>query len=163
MAYGVLSTVVTGTPITTAWGNGVKANFDAAFPLGVDAWTDYTPTLVQTGAVTKTVAFCKYQRIGRTIFVRMRLAVTGAGTAPAPVQVGFPVTAITAASVPCGHGMVFDTSTTTRYAGTWEQVGTAAAELTTDATGGATWGTTPSIALASGDVITAAFCYEAAT
>lgn len=164
MGYTAPTTRATGFFVTAAvWDQDVVDNQNAAFPLGVDAWTDYTPTLVQTGAVTKTVTFCKYQRIGRTIFVRMRLNVTGAGTAPAPVQIGFPVTAAAAVSVPCGHGMVFDASATTRYAGTFEQASTTAAELTTDATGGSTWGTTPNIALASGDVITAQFCFEAAS
>lgn len=112
MAYAALSTVVTGTGIASSWGNQIKANFDAAFPLGVTGWTSYTPTLTQSGAVTKTVTYAKYQRVGRLITVTCFLTVTGSGTANNPVIVGLPVAAASSTTnLPMGTMFVFDNGT----------------------------------------------------
>lgn len=72
-------------------------------PINPDtAWTAYTPTLVQSGAVTKTVNSARYMRSGRTITAQVGLTCTGAGTAANAVQVGLPVPAASTNSFPIG-------------------------------------------------------------
>lgn len=65
---------------------------------GVPTWsalpaTGYTPTLTQSGAVTKTVTVADYVQIGKLVTVWFRLDITGAGTTNNPILVGLPVTA----------------------------------------------------------------------
>lgn len=85
MAYSTLPTVVTGTPIASAtWGNVIKANFDAAFPLGVDAWTSWSSTLTNL-TLGNGVVVSKYQRIGRSIHWRFKFTLgstSAVGTGP---------------------------------------------------------------------------------
>jgi hypothetical protein len=81
------------------------------------AWTAYTPTLTQSAAVTKTVTYAKYVRIGKTVCFSLYLDVTGTGTAANEVVVGLPVTAATSAGVHVGSGMIFDASAGIVYNG----------------------------------------------
>lgn len=167
MAYSVITTPVTGTTISTAaFGIKVKDNFDAAFALGVDAWTSWTPTLVQSGAVTKTVTFAKYQRIGRTIHFRIKLSVTGTGTASNAVKVGLPVACVETADYTLGQGFLFDSSASASYKAVMSPAGNATELflLPTDGTVANVLGLTAfTAALASGDVIACAGTYEAAS
>lgn len=112
MPYSVLPSVSSGDPITSSWGNNVAANFAAAFPAEVGAWTDYTPTLTQSSAVTKTVTRARYQRIGRLVFVEVLLDVTGTGSANNAVTLSLPVTAAFGSAIlPVGHFLVHDFGT----------------------------------------------------
>ena len=165
MAYSTLPTVVTGADILTSWGNAVKANFDAAFPLGVDGWTAYTPTLVQSGAVTKTVAYAKYQRVGRLITVNVLLNATGAGTAANEVRVGLPVTAAQASALCVGSGYLFDSSAALVYKGFVVIDNTSYVTMlpSTSTTAGRVGDDTFTAALASGDTISLSAVYEAAS
>lgn len=93
MAYSVITTPVTGTTISTVdFGIKVKDNFDAAFPLGIDAWTSYSPanTNVTVGNGTETAA---YQRVGRLITVRYRLTWGSTTAFGGTVEIGMPVAA----------------------------------------------------------------------
>lgn len=164
MAYSVLATVVTGTPISsTTFGNVVKDNFDAAFPLGVDGWTSYTPTLTQSGAVTKTSTYAKYQRVGRLITVNVLLDITGSGSASNVVLIGVPVTGAAAGAMACGTGYIFDTSAGTTYSGVAQLITTTTIRIFPPS------GTNPlglgtfTAALASGDQVSLAVAYEAAS
>ncbi len=158
----------------TAWVHGpiaanattyVTAADDQGDFVPMNAWETYTPTLTQSGAVTKTVTYAKFVRMGRTIVANVVLAVTGAGTANNAVKVGLPVAATTSALV-VGIMEIIDASVgTTRYSGT------AFLDSTTEIVGicnadapymGQT-GSDFAVALASGDSIRLAFSYEAAT
>lgn len=80
MAYTTPRTWVTGELVTAAMLNEqVRDNQDAAFPLGVAAWTSWTPTLtnITVGSGTSVGA---YQRVGRTIHYRWKFTY-GAGSA----------------------------------------------------------------------------------
>jgi hypothetical protein len=59
-------------------------------------WTDYTPTLAQGVTVTKTVNYARYVRFGRTIHAQGLVSVTSTGTAASAISMGFPVTPATA-------------------------------------------------------------------
>lgn len=168
MAYTTPRTWVTGELVTAAMLNAnIRDNENAAFPLGVDAWTTYTPTLTQSATVTKTVTYAKYQRIGRLIVVNCVLTVTGAGTAANAITVGVPVAAASAGFMVVGAGYVQDVS-----AGPLNYSGIAVLSTTTtiqfaNAQGAATGGLLGvggfTAALASPDVVSFSITYEAAT
>lgn len=128
------------------------------------AWTDYTPTLTQSGAVTKTVTSARWVRAGRRVSFQVVLTATGSGTANNVVLVGLPVAAV-ATLLPMGSGMIFDTSASTFYSGLL--LGGASASVAQIVANGNVIGLggTSAVfaaALASGDIIYAAGTYEAA-
>lgn len=163
MPYASLTTVVSGTPIASAsFGNQVKANFDAAFPLGVDGWTAFTPTLTQSATLTKTVNYAKYQRVGRTIFCVINLAITSAGTAGNAILVGLPVTAASSSGI-VGVFRYFDSGSAI-YVGTASADGgsTSVTRLFAPSSTAA-FGINPAVTAASGDTVEVSITYEAAT
>lgn len=68
------------------------ADLNAAFG-GGGAWTPYTPALTQNVALTKTSSSGWVRLGGRIILARFNLAITSAGTANNPIEVGLPVPA----------------------------------------------------------------------
>lgn len=165
MAWSTPATWVAGAVLTAAQLNQqLRDNFNAAHALGVDAWTAYTPALWQGGAVSSANVRSVYQRVGRLIVAQFRITATAAGSAANKVTVTLPVTAASATgNLPTGSGVIFDTSTTTNYGGTWWLDSTTAVALVGDWSGAANWGATPSIALASGDSLAGVIIFEAAT
>lgn len=83
MAYSTPRTWVAGAVLTAAQLNqDIRDNELATFPLGVGAWTAYTPT-VKLGATTVTIVNdSRYYRIGRLIVVELafRFSNLNAGT-----------------------------------------------------------------------------------
>jgi hypothetical protein len=63
----------------------VKTYIDTAVPA---AWTDWTPTVTQSGAVTVTVTFAKYLVVAKKATLLAKLAVTGAGTGGNSILLG---------------------------------------------------------------------------
>jgi hypothetical protein len=162
MPYTTLATVVAGQPIsTTTFGNQVKANFDAAFPLGVDAWTTWTPTLTQSGSVSHTVSRARYQRIGRTVILLALLSLTGSGTSGnAIVLGGFPVSAASTNAI-LGFFRYFDAGNTI-YAGTAFGASSTTAQFQVSSNGNP-MGVNPTFGAASGDSLWAMVIYEASS
>jgi len=131
------------------------------------ALTNFTPAITQGGAVTATVAYARYQRIGRMILGSLFLSVTGSGTASNSIVVTLPVTAITA-DVTAGSFSLFDTGTGVWHTGSVYLVFTSSMAFIRNASGGATFlmggGTSGyTDGLVAGDKIYAMFQYEAAT
>jgi len=96
-----------------SWGTTVNANFDQVYDdvlakLGV--WTAYTPVLTQSGAVTKTVVYARYFKLGRLVTVSMLMTITGTGTANATITVSLPFTAVQAGNMTVGAGHVYNAS-----------------------------------------------------
>lgn len=85
MAYTTPATWVAGAVLTAAQLNAqLRDNLNAAFPLGVDAWTSWTPTLVNLTLGNGTVS-AKYHRIGRRICWRFKFTLgstSAVGTLP---------------------------------------------------------------------------------
>jgi hypothetical protein len=129
------------------------------------AWTAWTPTVTQLGAVSVTVTSAVYGRWGRMIVGHLRLSVTGTGTAANAVTVSLPVTSARA-SVPVGSGGVYDVSATLNYTGNVSLSSTTAFVFEPQGLGvsanpiGVAGFTA---ALAAGDIIQAFFQYEAAS
>lgn len=73
------------------------------------AWTTYTPTLTQSGAVSKTVDYARWTRMGRYVAVEVFLTCSGSGTANNVVEIGLPLTAAFATKLlPVGTFFLFD-------------------------------------------------------
>lgn len=166
MAYTTPRTWVTGELVTAAMLNQqIRDNENAAFPLGVDAWTTFTPTLTQSVTVTKTVVYGKYQRIGRLIVAQVFLTVTGAGTAGQFIIVGLPVAAVyNTQPQEVGTGTVFDTSANQAWKGPAILQG--ASTVFFRATGASTsvlGAADMTLGLAVGDNVSYSVMYESAT
>lgn len=168
MAYPATpKTWVAGDVLTAAQLNAeLRDALLGAFPLGAPdgAWTSWTPTLTQSGAVTKTVTYARYTRIGRTIMFALDLSATGAGVAANAVTVTLPVTAA-ASAVQLGTGVIYDVSAGILYSGTVALASTAAAQIWPAADGAASaLGVRAfTAALAAGDLIRMTGTYESAT
>lgn len=147
----------------------------AVFPAGTavtagliasEAWTPWVPSVTQSVAVTTTVLTARYIKIGRIVHTYVRLNVTGAGTAGQPVFITLPVPGFAHGGngIPVGSGWIYDSSTTTMYAGSYNIQGAGTTvDLVTDATAGNDWGVVPSIGLANADQISFHLTYEAAS
>ena len=139
-------------------------SFEALFS-GLSGLTAYTPTLVQSGAVTKTSTAAWFQA-GKLTVVYWSLAVTGSGTGNNAVTVGLPGTAKTG-SAAYGSGNIVDASAVTNNPGVVVLASTTSVSYidSTQATGGVRLGNTGTVfsaALASGDTVAGAVVYEAA-
>jgi hypothetical protein len=170
MAFVAWRTWVAGAVVTAAQLNqDIRDNLNAWFPLasgsGV-AWTAYTPTLTQTGTVTKTVTKARYTQIGKTVIGEVVLAVTGSGTGNSAITVSLPVTAASANNQSCGTGFIFDSSASLNYPAMAYLSSTSVLSLmdstfpTLVASGQS--GAAFSVALASPDSVNVSFFYEAA-
>lgn len=159
MAYTAPRTWVTGELVTAALLNThVRDNLNAAFPLGVDAWTSYTPTLTQSTTLTKTVTYARYQRIGRTIHMAVDLAITSAGVSGNNIVLGLPLTASVVTGV-VGVFRYFDAGNTI-YTGTALGASTTTVVFYVSSNGNA-MGVNPTFAAASGDSLQCQITYEA--
>lgn len=164
MGYTTPTTRASGYLVTAAtWNAEIVDNQNAAFPLGVDAWSTYTPTLVQSGAVTKTATYAKYQRVGRLITVQIKLDVTGPGTAANTVTVGLPVAAVIGANACIGSGFIYDASANLFYGGIARKDGADTFSFVPTSTDSATQlGVSVfTAALAASDIVGATVTYEA--
>lgn len=143
----------------------VIAILATAFPFGVGAWQVYTPTLVQSGAVTFTSLGARYTQIGKTVIGEALLSVTGTGTASNDVRIGLPVAALGGGSgLATGVGYLYDASAFLAYkAFVILDAATYVTLLPTNTTTVGRLGSdTFTAALASGDFISCQFTYEAA-
>lgn len=167
MAYPATpKTWVAGDVLTAAQLNAeLRDALLGAFPLGPPdtAWTSYTPTLTQPGAVTKTVTYAKYQRVGRLIVANGLLTCTGTGTAANQVAVGLPVAAAQAANMPAGSLYIFDASAGLFYNAVLSLTTTTTGVGFVNASGNALGVNSFTAALAAADIVGFSAIYESAT
>ena len=151
MAWTTPRTWVTNETATASNFNvHVRDNLNALY----GTTTTYTPQIDQgvTTNIAKTVTEARYVQTGRIVDVWFQLALTAAGTAGSAVSVTLPVTASGhSTNVPVGEGLIFDTSTSTRYQGVWELASSTTLIFGYSQASASAWGAVPSIALASGD------------
>lgn len=99
-------------------GGTTQFSVNADGSVGGLAWTAFTPTVTQGGAVTVTVATARYRVLGKLAIVQMTLAVTGTGTINTDVAVNVPAAIQSAATgVILGTMMVSDSSAGINYLG----------------------------------------------
>ena len=125
------------------------------------AWTSFTPTVGQSGAVTVTNTRSRYARYGRTIHFTISLSVTGSGTGGNNILISLPVTAASAGEAMPGTGVVVDTSAGLTYVG-WSYIQSTTECLILTDVGTALGAAVFTAALASGDTIKISGTYEAA-
>ena len=164
MAWSTLTARSAGDAILASDQNITAANFVELAPF-FSAWTSWTPTLAQGAStnIAKTILYAKSVKIGRVVLANFRINITAAGTAGSDFTMTLPYTATATANLVIGHGFYFD-SGVARYAGSWElnSAGTAVS-ISGDWSGGASWGSTPNVAAANGDVCSGLLMYEAAS
>jgi len=128
-------------------------------PMG--AWINTSGTTIsQSNAVTFTIYYSKYIKLGRLVHWNFAYAITGAGTAGTAITLSLPVSIFTQISV-IGSGWVYDASTNTRYAFIAEVNSSNSISLVGDWSTGFAWGAVPSLGLANGDQIRGSLTYEA--
>lgn len=136
----------------------LASDIDALFPVGVGAWTAFTPTITQSTAVSfnATTARCRYYKVNRWVHARYYLPVTSAGVTANVIALSLPVTAAGSEDVG-GDISVFDASANNNHIG-YVQSNGAGGLAGVEIAGliGATF------ALANGDVIRANIDYESA-
>lgn len=132
------------------------------------ALTAWTPAITQSGGVTCTVTRAVYTRNGRWISGTFYLVVTGTGSASNVVTISLPVTAVgNNGDYFVGNGKIYDASTTFGHVSIMVLHSSTTMKFevvqggSVDAYLGAA-GSTFTAALASGDVCTGQFQYEAA-
>lgn len=126
------------------------------------AWTSYTPTITQSGAVTKTVTYAKYMQIGKAVICNVTLAVTGSGTGSNEITVTVPVTAATSnANLVVGAGRAVVASGTVNNSGTCPVVLASTTTVKFRAVDNTNVGASGT-ALANGDVLAFSITYEVA-
>ena len=126
----------------------------------------WTPTLTQSGTVTKTVNIANYWKIGRRVEGEVHMTATGAGGGSTDITVGIPDTSVYSGSpsVVIGNGYVFDASA---GGGTWYS-GMLIQNTTTTAIFSVhnsldQIGSSPTFTLASSDQISYQFRYYSTT
>ncbi len=124
------------------------------------AWVDYTPTLTQGVAVTKTISYARYCQFQKTVIVQVLLIATSAGTAAAEVAIGLPLTATGSLNRANGTGFVYDASANIIYNMTSFLNSTTTAKFYYQS--GFGFGTSPAVTLANTDQLSFTFIYEAA-
>jgi hypothetical protein len=126
-------------------------------------WTNFTPVLSQGAStdISKTVAYSRWTRFGRTIIYAFRLTASGAGTAGAAIGVSVPF-ARAAQGYQVGPGQIYDTSISYRYGESWEFATSTVINLSGAESGGGAIGAAPSFAVATGDQMRGTIIYEAA-
>lgn len=128
------------------------------------AWTAHTPQIDQgvTTNIAKTVNYSNWARVGKMITWNFRLSLTAAGTAGTRVSVTLPATAASATAAAVGSGLIYDASVPQKFISTMAMVTTTTIAFETDSSTTDAWGASPSVALASGDVLMGSVTYEAA-
>jgi len=141
------------------WSAGDVLTADDLNAIGV--WTSYTPTLTQSAGVACTVNYAEYFQINKMVCLNVDLQATAAGTAASAMQVSLPVTGVTGSGR--GSGFFYDASLTdVRLTTVFLSSSTAVRFLVEESTSVSDGlGTNPSLALASGDVLSFSLIYEA--
>lgn len=127
-------------------------------------WTNWTPTVTQSGSVTVTVTYARYFTDGKLVHLIASLAVTGTGTANNAIVIAGIPSAIAPANTGfavCGTIDIQD-SGTAQYIGVLIAVGANDLRGTAHNAGGTYIGAGPNFALANGDIISFQATYERA-
>jgi hypothetical protein len=118
--------------------------------------TNWTPQIDQGAStnIAKTVTEARYVQMGVVVHAWFLLAITASGTGGSAITITLPITATGHSSTtPIGSGLIYDSSATNQYLGSWSLVSTTQIALNTNVTGAGAVGASPSFALASGDSI----------
>ena len=125
-------------------------------------WTSYTPSLSQGASVTKTIENSKYSRYGSLVVGNVSVALSSAGTAASVIASSVPVAAAMTATNPViGNYTFYDLSATTYYCGAVVLTSGTTVNFIVDGATGKLGSSGFSGAVASGDILSFNFSYEA--
>lgn len=128
------------------------------------AWVNWTPTLIQSAAITITVQFARYFKLGPVVIVEAQLDISSAGSAGNTLVLG----AIPAAIAPAttgthayamGEAIFFDASATTRYHLACNLTNSTQLLFYANAST-STFGSNPAVTAASGDALSLAAAWR---
>jgi len=123
--------------------------------------TTYTPVVTQNGTITATIAYAKYQQVGKLVTLQVRANLTSAGTAGHRLSLTLPIAATSANSNQCYGSFSFLDSGVGFYTGSVTLINTTTVHFVVNNTNDFL-GVNPSIAVANGDVISFTMIYEVA-
>jgi hypothetical protein len=133
--------------------------------LGVSAWTTWTPTITQSGAVAATVTKARYKIVNKICHVEVLLAVTAAGTGNNPIYIAGQPAAMQSVWIGywavLGTGMIQDAGTA-YYVGAVLAVAATQWAFMRDGASAGYIGQDPNFALANTDAIAINATYEVA-
>lgn len=124
----------------------------------------WTPTLTQSGSVTKATNIANYWQTGRRCVGELHLTAGGAGGGATDIAIGMPVTMNYSGSpsIAIGSGFVFDASTGTWYSGVLIVASTTTCLLSVHNSLDQI-GSSPALTLASSDQISCYFGFQTAS
>lgn len=129
-------------------------------------WADpgtptWTPTLTQSGTVTKTVTFAEHLALGKLVWWSTILTVTGSGTSANAVTLGLPVAARSGTSQKVGEGRIVDSGTAanTQNVTWWATSGASTCIALVSANAETGYGVAPANGLAANDLVIASGWY----
>jgi len=160
-----MSLSLSGDGVVTGLDSAASSDLGAELAAKLDTpgvWTSWTPAFTQTGALTTSALTAKYVQLGKVIHANIAATFSNAGTTNTIFTLtNLPVTAVTGARI-IGTGAFFDQSTSVTYSGHVLFVGATDIRFIGDWSAQNSWGTTPNLAVASGDVFRVFLTYEAA-
>lgn len=165
LKLAVITVAASATSITTAAITDSRTRATALGATADAAWTDYTPTVTQSGTVAKSVNYARYTKVGRTVTVNAMVVMSGSGSANQVITVSLPVVAASDFEVVIGTFRLYNSSGPNNFVGgciVWST--TTVAGLTNNnqhALGQAS--SAFASALAAGDIISISLTYEAAS
>lgn len=156
------------TPNGTLWDATLVEEFVTAInDLGYDSWASYTPTW--TGmTIGNAVVTAKWRKHGKTVVGSVKMVAGTTTSFSSGVTFSLPVSAVTVESTPCGTVVFFDVSAAFDTVGQVRiNSGLAAANIVPILASGTylqavQCSSTIPFTWATGDIIWANFCYEAA-
>lgn len=163
-----LAVVTVAAGATSITSGAIADSRTLAVPLGSTAsgaWTAYTPTLTQSGAVAKTVTYARYNKVGRMVTVNVLMTCTGAGSANNHIEVGLPFPEAINAAMVVGTFHLYNASGPNHFVGACYFWSTTTVACVTNNNGHYLGEASSafSSALASGDIIALSLTYETAS
>lgn len=133
--HAIAAAVPIAVPGTGSLAEGVSTSFaraDHAHIFTNAAWTDWTPTVSQNAALTFSIQYAKYIKVGRLVVLKAALTYTS-GTAGAGTSVnigGFPFQIASGAELPpLGTARILDASATDVFTGIWTATSATASSI----------------------------------
>lgn len=162
MAWTAPSTWVAGAILTAAQLNTQLR--DNLLTLGNTAWVAVaSTTCTQSGAITLSNSYNRYMQIGKTVVWSFQCSYSsGTGTSANSLTITPPVAPVSSSSQNLGSGVIYDSSATTAYPGSWISVGASTCQFRGLSTQNAFWGYAPSVAFTTGDTLGGVLIYEVA-
>jgi len=150
-AYNYLSQTSASTTYATI------SNFSSS------AWTSFNPQLDQgTTNISKTINYCKYIKLGKTVIANGYIAVTANGTAGANVTLTLPLLAASGGQ-PIGSFIIYGSSGNVNFAGTAWALTTSQMAFRSDGSNFESYfGNQPNRAIVNIDSIAFSIVYEVA-